>query len=54
MPSSMLFNMFRYNLVEVYWFTKSHKALKGTTQEKKELSYIRRSTVETLGTAWGV
>ena len=47
MPSYM-FNTFRYNLVEVNWFIESHKALKGTTQEKKGLSHITRSTGVTL------
>jgi hypothetical protein len=43
-----MFNTFRYNLVEVNRFIESHKALKGTTQEEKGLSYITRSAEVTL------
>lgn len=47
-----LFNMFRYNLVEVNRLIKLHEALKGTTQGKKGLSHITRSIVVTLCAAW--
>jgi HEPN superfamily RiboL-PSP-like protein len=51
MPSEA-FKIYRYNIVDVERLFESHKALGGTTQGKRGLGHITRSSVVMLCAAW--